>query len=101
MHATREDEADHLLCHEKLVDVYAVVRQALRISQPSYSIKKVKAFYRRWRRAPGACFLRDANAPIAAPRPASSGRGARVLLGLPARSRIDARAVAVEWSPSP
>jgi len=45
LHATREDEIDHLLRNEILVDLYAVVRQGLRISQPSYSIKKVEAFY--------------------------------------------------------
>jgi len=45
LHATREDEIDHLLRNELLVDLYAVVRQGLRISQPSYSIKKVEAFY--------------------------------------------------------
>ena len=45
LHATREDEIDHLLRDEVLVDLYAVVRQGLRISQPSYSIKKVEAFY--------------------------------------------------------
>src|SRR4051812_1384831 len=45
LHATREDEVDHLLRREVLVDLYAVVRQGLRISQPSYSIKKVEAFY--------------------------------------------------------
>src|SRR3954451_21720531 len=45
LHATREDEVDHLLRNEVLVDLYAVVRQGLRISQPSYSIKKVEAFY--------------------------------------------------------
>jgi uncharacterized protein len=44
LHATREDEIDHLLRNEVLVDLYAVVRQALRISQPSYSIKKVEVF---------------------------------------------------------
>jgi predicted RecB family nuclease len=45
LHATREEEIDHLLRHEVLVDLYAVVRQGLRISQPSYSIKQVEAFY--------------------------------------------------------
>src|SRR3954454_12119976 len=45
LHATREDEVDHLLRNEVLVDLYSVVRQGLRISQPSYSIKKVEAFY--------------------------------------------------------
>jgi uncharacterized protein len=45
LHGTREDEIDHLLRNETLVDLYAVVRQGLRISQPSYSLKKVEAFY--------------------------------------------------------
>jgi uncharacterized protein len=45
LHATREDEIDHLLRNEVLVDLYAIVRQALRISQASYSIKKVEVFY--------------------------------------------------------
>ncbi|MDP8942610.1 MAG: TM0106 family RecB-like putative nuclease [Actinomycetota bacterium] len=45
LHATREEEVDHLLRSQKLVDLYAVVRQGLRISQPSYSIKQVEAFY--------------------------------------------------------
>ncbi len=44
-HGTREDEIDRLLREERLVDLYAVVRQAIRISQPSYSIKKLEAFY--------------------------------------------------------
>jgi len=45
LHATREDQIDHLLRNEVLVDLYAVVRQGVRISQPSYSIKKIEAFY--------------------------------------------------------
>jgi predicted RecB family nuclease len=45
LHATREDELDHLLRNKVLVDLYAVVRQGLRISRPSYSIKDVEAFY--------------------------------------------------------
>ena len=45
LHATREDEVDQLLRQNVLVDLYRVVEQALRISQPSYSIKKVEAFY--------------------------------------------------------
>src|SRR5919201_2849418 len=44
-HGTREDEVDHLLRNHVLVDLYAVVGQAMRISKPSYSIKKVEAFY--------------------------------------------------------
>ena len=45
LHATREEEIDHLLRNDVLVDLYAVVRQALRISRPSYSIKQVESFY--------------------------------------------------------
>ncbi|MGZ3527651.1 MAG: TM0106 family RecB-like putative nuclease [Vulcanimicrobiaceae bacterium] len=44
-HATREREVDDLLRGEVLVDLYAVVRQAIAISQPSYSIKKLEPFY--------------------------------------------------------
>ena len=45
LHATREDEVDVLLRQNVLVDLYRVVEQSLRISQPSYSLKKVEAFY--------------------------------------------------------
>lgn len=46
LHATREEEVDVLLREGVLVDLYRVVCQSLRISQPSYSIKKIEAFYR-------------------------------------------------------
>jgi predicted RecB family nuclease len=45
-HATRERELDDLLRGQVLVDLYKVVREALCISQPSYSIKYVEHFYR-------------------------------------------------------
>jgi predicted RecB family nuclease len=44
-HATRGDELDDLLRREVFVDLYQVVRQSLRISHPSYSIKKVRTFF--------------------------------------------------------
>ncbi|MEO9170854.1 MAG: TM0106 family RecB-like putative nuclease [Candidatus Aquilonibacter sp.] len=44
-YGTREAELDSLLRAEVFVDLYSVARQALRISQPSYSIKKFEAFY--------------------------------------------------------
>jgi AAA domain/RNase_H superfamily len=44
-HGTREEELDNLLRGEVLVDLYRVVRQALRLSVESYSIKEVEAFY--------------------------------------------------------
>lgn len=44
-HATREDEVDVILREEVLVDLYRVVRQALVVGQPSYSIKKIEEYY--------------------------------------------------------
>ncbi len=42
---TRQDDVDDLLRRHVFVDLYAVVRQAIRISQGSYSIKKLEPFY--------------------------------------------------------
>jgi predicted RecB family nuclease len=44
-HGVGESDFDRLLRGETLVDLYAVVRQGLRISKGSYSIKKLEAFY--------------------------------------------------------
>ena len=44
-HATRGAEVDQLLRGQRLVDLYAVVRQGIRISKESYSIKKLEDFY--------------------------------------------------------
>lgn len=44
-HCTREQEVDDLLRGEVLVDLYAVVRQTLVISEDSYSIKRLEKFY--------------------------------------------------------
>jgi uncharacterized protein len=44
-HATREAEVDHLLRAGIFVDLYRVVRQGLRASVESYSIKKLERFY--------------------------------------------------------
>ena len=44
-YATREDELDDLLRREVFVDLFQVVRQSLRISHPSYSIKSVRSFF--------------------------------------------------------
>ncbi|NUR16473.1 MAG: TM0106 family RecB-like putative nuclease, partial [Dermatophilaceae bacterium] len=51
-HATREHELDQLLRAERFVDLYAVVRQGIRISKGSYSIKKLEQFY--WGHTRGA-----------------------------------------------
>src|SRR3546814_3588699 len=42
LHGTREVEVDDLLRHHKLVDLYRVVREALRTSEPGYSIKNME-----------------------------------------------------------
>src|SRR5579883_814363 len=44
-HATREEEVDNLLRGEVLVDLFAVVRQALVISEDGYGLKKLERFY--------------------------------------------------------
>jgi predicted RecB family nuclease len=44
-HGTREEEVDRLLRNEVLVDLYRVVRQGVRLSTDSYSLKKVERLY--------------------------------------------------------
>jgi len=44
-HAEGEDEVDELLRSGVLVDLFAVVRQSVRVSQPSYSIKSLEPLY--------------------------------------------------------
>ncbi|MEO6956452.1 MAG: TM0106 family RecB-like putative nuclease [Antricoccus sp.] len=44
-YGTHEARLDALLRNEVFVDLYAVVRQSLMISKPSYSIKKLEEFY--------------------------------------------------------
>jgi uncharacterized protein len=45
LHGTREAELDNLLRRHKFVDLYRVVREATRVSEPSYSIKNLEKFY--------------------------------------------------------
>lgn len=44
-YGTREAEVDALFRGDVLVDLYRVVRQALRVGTPSYSLKKLEALY--------------------------------------------------------
>ena len=44
-HGTREAEVDDLLRRKVFVDLYTIVRQALRIGTESYSLKAVEAMY--------------------------------------------------------
>lgn len=45
-HCTREKEIDQLLRAEVFVDLFAVVRQALVVSEDGYGLKKLERFYR-------------------------------------------------------
>jgi len=45
LHGTREAEVDYLLRTGKLIDLYKVVREGLRVSEPRYSIKNLETFY--------------------------------------------------------
>jgi len=45
LHGIREAEIDQLLRQGKFVDLYKVVREAIRVSEPRYSIKNLETFY--------------------------------------------------------
>ena len=45
LHGTRESEVDALLRGRVLVDLYRVVRQGVRVSTESYSLKKIEPLY--------------------------------------------------------
>ncbi len=60
-HATREDEVDRLLRGGAFVDLFRVVKQGLRASVESYSIKKLEPLYGLTREVD----LRDAGSSIA------------------------------------
>jgi uncharacterized protein len=45
LHGTRESEVDDFLRQHRLVDLYRVVREAVRTSEPGYSIKNMEKFY--------------------------------------------------------
>jgi predicted RecB family nuclease len=44
-YAVAEHQLDDLLRRKKFVDLYKVVREAIRVSEPAYSIKNLEAFY--------------------------------------------------------
>lgn len=46
LHGTREREVDDLFRYGRLVDLYKVVRESMRVSEPNYSIKNMEHFYR-------------------------------------------------------
>ena len=45
LHGTREAAVDKLLRNHKMVDLYRVVREGVRVSEPRYSIKNMEHFY--------------------------------------------------------
>jgi predicted RecB family nuclease len=45
MHATAEAAVDELLRTNRMVDLYRVVRESVRVGEPSYSIKNLERFY--------------------------------------------------------
>lgn len=45
VHGSREHAVDNLLRRQKFVDLYKVVREAIQVSEPGYSIKNLEAFY--------------------------------------------------------
>ena len=45
LHGTREAEVDTLLRSGRLIDLYKVVREGIRVSEPGYSIKNLEHFY--------------------------------------------------------
>ncbi len=45
LHGIREAEIDQLLRDARFVDLYQVVREAIRVSEPRYSIKNLETFY--------------------------------------------------------
>ena len=45
LHGTREAEVDTLLRSGRLIDLYKVVRESIRVSEPGYSIKNLEHFY--------------------------------------------------------
>jgi predicted RecB family nuclease len=47
LHGTREAEVDELLRNHRLVDLYKVVREAIRTSEPRYSIRRAEETSRR------------------------------------------------------
>jgi predicted RecB family nuclease len=51
-YATREDEVDRMLRGGLFVDLYSIVKQSLRASVESYSIKNLEVFYRYARSVP-------------------------------------------------
>jgi predicted RecB family nuclease len=95
-YATREDELDDLLRANVFVDLFSVVRQTMRISQPSYSLKKLEEFFfTRTERA-----VADAGGAILAYEQWLETREAKLLREIEQYNREDCESVAAlaGWS---
>ncbi|MCL8208868.1 MAG: TM0106 family RecB-like putative nuclease [Actinomycetia bacterium] len=90
-HATREAEVDRLLRGGVLVDLYRIVRQALRASTESYSIKALEAFYRTGGRTGP---VKDAGASVVAYRAWKAAGDGALLEAIRAYNADDCRSTA-------
>ncbi len=84
-HATREDEVDRLLRGGVFVDLYRVVRQGVRVSTESYSIKQVEKLYMPVREGP----VTDAGFSVVAYERWMESRDQAILDGIEAYNRDD------------
>jgi len=50
-HGTREEEVDDILRRKKLVDLFKVVREGVRVGEPRYSLKNLESYYLDQKRA--------------------------------------------------
>ncbi|SDC86293.1 TM0106 family RecB-like putative nuclease [Paraburkholderia lycopersici] len=93
VHGTREASVDNLLRRGKLIDLYAVVREALRVSEPSYSIKYIERFYRGARAGDvtnaGASIVFYERWKALAGEPGKEGEAARLLQDIAGYNRDD------------
>ena len=91
-HGAGERDFDRLLRGETLVDLYSVVRQGLRVSKESYSIKKLESFYWGRSRAPvGSGEVADALASVVAYERWLTERNDSILAEIAAYNRDDVR----------
>ena len=84
-HATREDQVDRLLRGGVFVDLYRVVRQGVRVSTESYSIKQVEKLYMPVREGP----ITDAGFSVVAYERWMESRDQSILDGIEAYNRDD------------
>ncbi|HVB77968.1 MAG TPA: TM0106 family RecB-like putative nuclease [Candidatus Nitrosotalea sp.] len=84
-HATREEELDRMLRGGLFVDLYQVVRQGVRVSEESYSLKSIEHFYL----APRAQAVTDAGSSIVAYERWRSERRQELLDGIEDYNRAD------------